>query len=99
MSLSPYALALVGLMGMSGCGGRESIEDAPALLGSSIPAAAPSAEGVDLPSALVRGPGGPSTRSRSSPPPMKGDPFGMPAPAPVPVPAPPVGSSPGGVEL
>lgn len=97
MPLLPLVLALIGLMGMSGCGGRESVEDAPALLGSSIPAAAPSAEGVDLPSALVRGPGSP-TRSKP-PPPIKVDPFGTPAPTPVPPPAPPAGSTPSGVEL
>jgi hypothetical protein len=43
--------ALLILLALAACGGKGNVEDAPALLGSGIPAAAPDARGVDLPPA------------------------------------------------
>ena len=94
--------SVVALVTVSGCGGMDAVEDAPALLGTGIPAAAPGARGVDLPSALVTrsGAGGP-TRGKVPPPfPHHGapaDPFGGGGPTPKPVPAPMPAQ--GGVEL
>jgi len=103
---SPLApLVLASLVSLAGCGGKDAAEDAPALLGSAIPMAAPSAVGVDLPSVAGAGAGS------MTPPPMHlpklptATPFSTPlAPAPAPVPAPPpvtpgAGAPPGGMQL
>ncbi|MCC6551736.1 MAG: hypothetical protein IT372_01785 [Polyangiaceae bacterium] len=79
-STLPLALALA----LAACGGKEPGEDAPALLGTGIPSAAPGASGVQI-DQPVTAPLGTGTRRVPVPepsnddPPLE-DPFGQPAP-------------------
>jgi hypothetical protein len=96
-------LALTPLV-LAACGGGGAGEDAPALLGTAIPAAAPSALGVDLPGPGgpgrgLTGPGGPAmpklpkaTQGPLTPPPTFGTPPAPPSTA-------PGAGSPGGMQL
>ena len=102
--LSGFSAALLG-----GCGGTHASEDAPALLGTAIPAAAQGAQGADIPPVTGVAVAAPSESVEMPvpgipmPSPMMPTPTPTPMPMPMPMPTPaPIGggsTSSGGMAL
>jgi hypothetical protein len=88
---APLVALALALLALAACGGKEQGEDAPALLGTGIPAAAPNASGVELdpPPAAPAGTGArlPAPGDDDPPP---ADPFAAPDPPASPAPPHPV---------